>query len=87
MSRELPGCRDMLRLRHSCRDLVGVNMLRDLSVRPACQRWVRTIREDDAFVSVRAANTTNFCTLGKPSQQRSRAQAHGMNKSWPRGSL
>ena len=60
MSRELPACRVMVRLRHSCRDLVGVNMLRDLSVRPACRRWVRTIREEDAFASVRAAYTSKF---------------------------
>ena len=58
MSRELPGCRDMLRLRHSCRDLVGVNMLRDRSVRPACHRWVRTIRDEDVLLSVKAASTT-----------------------------
>ena len=61
MSKELPACRDMLRSRHSCRDLVGVNMLRERRVRPACRRWVRTMREEDAFVSVRAADTTTLC--------------------------
>lgn len=61
MSRELPACRDMLRLRHSCRDLVGVNMLRERRVRPACRRWLRTMREEDAFVSTKAADTAHPC--------------------------
>lgn len=58
MSKELPACRDMLRFRHSCSDLVGVNMLRERRVRPACCRWLRTMREEDAFTSVKAANTS-----------------------------
>lgn len=64
MSKELPACRVMLRLRHSCRDLVGVNMLRERRVRPACRRWLRTMREEDAFVSVKAAHTTYLAHQG-----------------------
>lgn len=60
MSKELPACRVMLRLQHSCRDLVGVNMLRERRVRPACRRCLRTMREEDAFVSIKAANTTRL---------------------------
>lgn len=74
MSREWPGCRDMLKLRHSCRDLVGVNMLSDRSVRLACRRWVRTIRDKGDFVSVKAANTPP-----KLASQRSRRQGLTQN--------
>ena len=55
MSRELPACRLMLRLRQRCWEWVGVKRSRERRVKPAWRRWVRTICREDAALSVKAA--------------------------------
>ena len=42
-------------------------------MRPACRSWVRRMREEDAFVAVKAADTTFFARLSPWTQESARA--------------
>lgn len=75
MSKELPACKVMSRLRQRWRECVGVKMLRRLSVRPAWPRCVRTICEDTACLSVKAAGTMTLLSVTEETTS-GRAEGH-----------